>query len=194
MRDWTGHSESVFKQIGARSKSEREENDFYATCPKAMELLLEQESFSPKVWECAVGEWHLADVLIRYGYKTLGTDIVKRTDPRTIELDFLAADVIWSGDIITNPPYKYALEFTEKALSVLQEGKKLALFLKLIYLEGKRRKQLFEREPFETLYVMSSRINCAKNGDFDACSGSAIAFAWYVWRKGFRGTPVIKWI
>ena len=34
------------------------------------------------------------------------------------------------GDIITNPPYKYALEFIEKALELIPEGNKVAMFFK----------------------------------------------------------------
>ena len=35
-------------------------------------------------------------------------------------------------------------------------------------------------------------IACAKNGDFEHTE-KAIAYAWYVWEKGFTGDPVIKW-
>ena len=51
---------AVFSALGASSHSEntREENDFYATDPKALELLLEKESFSENIWECACGEGH----------------------------------------------------------------------------------------------------------------------------------------
>jgi len=37
---------------------------------------------------------------------------------------------------------------------------------------------------------------CAKNGDFESKKkeGSAVAYAWYVWEKGYKGETVIKWI
>ena len=47
------------------------------------------------------------------------------------------------------------------------------------------------------MYVSSSRLKCAKNGDFDTVeqgTNNAIAYAWYVWGKGFTGDPIIKWI
>jgi hypothetical protein len=31
-----------------------------------------------------------------------------------------------------------------------------------------------------------------KNDDFD--HGSAVAYAWFVWEKGWKGNPEIKWI
>ena len=70
------------------------------------------------------------------------------------------------------------------------------LFLKLQFLEGKARKQLFIQHPPHTIYVSSSRILCAKNGDFKKMKeggGSAVAYAWFVWEKGFKGTTQLKW-
>ena len=47
-KDWTGNKASVYKTLAAsnHSNSEREKNDFYATDPKAIDLLLEKEKFS----------------------------------------------------------------------------------------------------------------------------------------------------
>lgn len=44
-KDWTGNKASVYKTLAAsnHSNSEREKNDFYATDPKAIDLLLEWE-------------------------------------------------------------------------------------------------------------------------------------------------------
>lgn len=70
------------------------------------------------------------------------------------------------------------------------------MFLKLTFLESKSRRELFDKTPFETLYVSSSRLQCAKNGDFETYksgTGTAVAYGWYIWRKGFTGTPQIKW-
>lgn len=186
---------SVFTMIGASNhcESERQQEDYYATDPKALKLLLELETFAPIVWECACGEKHLSDVLTEKGYSVRSSDIINRCDNEV--LDFLSDDVThWEGDIITNPPYKQAQEFIEKALSIIPEGNKVAMFLKVTFLEGKKRKQLFEKYPPKIIYVSSSRITCAKNGDFDGTKyNSAIAYAWFVWEKGYQGDPVIKW-
>lgn len=102
----------------------------------------------------------------------------------------------WDGDIITNPPYKYALEFVYKALSLIPTGRKVAMFLKLQFLEGKARKELFRQFPPKVVYVFSSRILCAKNAEFEQMlrGGSAVAYAWYVWEKGYKGDTIVKWI
>lgn len=57
MKDWIGNKKSIFVCHGAsnHTEEERQVDDYYATEPKATELLLEQEKFSEIVWECACG-------------------------------------------------------------------------------------------------------------------------------------------
>lgn len=195
--DWIGNSKSVFTTLGASNHvdSERASDDYYATEPKAMELLLEQETFSHKIWEPACGGGHLSKVLEAHGYDVLSTDLVYRGYGYPESVNFLTiSNDSFDGDIITNPPYKYALEFVQKAINTVQDGHKVAMFLKLTFLEGKARKQFFIEHPPKTVYVSSSRLKCAMNGEFDKIGSSAAAYAWFVWEKGFNGEPIIKWI
>ena len=198
-KDWTGNNRSVYGTIGASNHTdkEREENDYYATSPRAVEMLLEKETFSEKIWECASGEDHIAKVLRKHGHVVRCTDIIDRTGHTEIQ-DFLKTCAIWNGDIITNPPYKYAQEFVEHALWSVQYGNKVAMYLKLTFLEGKKRQKLFNQRNLKTVYVMAGRMGCAKNGEFadkeNETEGGAVAFAWFVWEKGYYGDPVIKWL
>lgn len=139
------------------------------------------------------GGGHIASVLQNNGYKVIVQDIINRGFPGTTIKDFLTQNHN-EYDIITNPPYILAKEFAEHALNISPEGTKIAMFLKLTFLESQSRKELFEINPFKTLYVFSSRRNCAKNGDFEKYSSSVVAYGWYIWEKGFKGNPVIKWI
>lgn len=197
MTDWTGNSNSIYKTLGASNHTdkERQNEDYYATTPRAAELLLELETFSPRIWECACGEGHLSKVFEKFGHEVKSTDLINRGYGQG-EVNFLEITEQWDGDIITNPPYKYAQEFVEKALELIPEGKKVAMFLKLQFMEGKGRKKLFLKNPPKTIYVSSSRLMCAKNSKFDemvAGGGSAVAYAWYIWSKGFQGTTELKW-
>jgi|GEM_PF-162846 len=99
-----------------------------------------------------------------------------------------------NGIIITNPPYKYSTEFAEKALELVADGRKVAMFLKLTFMENKKRKPFFQKYPPRTVYVSSGRLTCGFNGQFHVHSAKAIAYAWYVWEKGFNDDPVIRWI
>lgn len=68
-------------------------------------------------------------------------DIVKRDYEKQIKTaDFLQRRESWRGDIITNPPYKYAAEFVQHALDIIDNGQKVAMFLKLTFLEGEKRR------------------------------------------------------
>ncbi len=196
-QDWTGNKNSIYKTLGAsnHTEKEREENDYYATEPKAVELLCQLEKFNEWIWENACGEGHLSKELIKQGYQVYSSDLIDRGYGMN-PIDFLQYDKTWHGDIITNPPYKFAKEFIEKSMEVINEGNKVAMFLKIQFLEGKSRKQLFAKYPPKTIYVSSSRLLCAKNADFEgmkAGGGSAVAYAWFVWQKGFTGKTTIEW-
>lgn len=127
------------------------------------------------------------------GYKCIGYDIIDRGFPGTEIKDFLTLKEN-HNDVVTNPPYVMAKEFVEHALDISPDGTKIAMFLKLTFLESQGRKEMFARYPFKTLYVFSQRRSCAKNGDFEKYPSSAVAYGWYVWVKGFKGNPIIKWI
>ena len=199
-KDWTGNSNSIWKTLGASNHTEkdRQNEDYYATDPQAAEMLLEIEDIdkSKPIWECASGEGHLSNVFKEHGYKVRTSDIVKRTETTEI-LDFLSDDITdWDGNIITNPPYKFAVQFIEKAMNILHEGTKCIMILKLQFMEGKSRRKLFEKYPPKTIWVSSSRIMCAKNGDFYEMikgGGSAVAYAFYVWEKGYKGNTILRW-
>lgn len=195
MKDWTGNKATTFVTLGASNHvaEERQSHDYYATDPKALEKLLEVEKFDKYVWECACGEGHLVRVLETNGYEVEASDIVKRGYNCKI-IDFLQYRFNYGGDIITNPPYKYAQEFVEKAIDVVEYGHKVAMFLKVQFLEGQKRRKMFEKFPPKVVYVFSERMKCAKNGDFENTGSSAVAYAWYIWEKGFTGEPVIRWL
>lgn len=196
--DWTGSKNAIFTTHGAsnHSEGERAENDYYATDPAAAKKLLEVEDFSDYIWECAVGGGHIASVLDEAGYTVLSTDIVDRGYKNTEIIDFLKADYNnnFDGDIITNPPYRYAAEFVERAVKSVSHGHKVAMLLKLTFLEGQKREKLFKKYPPKKIYVFIKRINCFLNGNMDIKGGSAVAYAWFVWEKGYSGKPVIDWI
>lgn len=196
-KDWTGNSKAVFSTLGSSNHSEveREKYDFYATDPKALELLLKLEKFE-NVWECACGQGHLSEILRKNNIHGKSSDYIDRGYKWGGVQDFLSIDVTeWNGDIITNPPFIYAIEFTKKALEIIPEGKRVAMFLRIQFLEGKERKELFKVCPPKLIYVSSNRIMCALNGDFKKSgkNGSAACYAWFIWEKGFKGDSIIRW-
>lgn len=201
MKDWTGNQKSTFVTLGASNHSEkdRETNDYYATDPHALEIFLNklQEDgveLHNDIWECACGEGHLSEVLKNRGYQVYSTDLVARGYEEQ-QIDFLkyeGEDV--SFDILTNPPYKFAKEFVEKALEIQENGYYTIMFLKIQFLEGQARKEMFKKYPPKYVYVNSTRQLCAMNGKFEKYKATAICYCWYIWEKGFEGEPIIRWI
>jgi len=192
-KDWTGGYHSLTRTLGARNdaQEEREENDYYATDPSAAEWLCKIEKLDKNIWECACGQGHLAKVFEKNGHSVKATDLIDRGYGQH-GVDFLKQEVMFNGDIVTNPPYKYATEFILKALDLVKEGNKVCMFLKVQYLEGIRRRELCEKNPPRTVWVSTHRIPCGKNGKFIKGGGLA-AYAWFVWEKGYNGDTIVKW-
>lgn len=189
---------NTFITLGANNHVdvEREKDDFYATPPLAVKELMKLESFSKNIWEPCCGMNHITNILIDHGYNVRTSDIVDRVNDGNIEIiDFLNCIEKWDGDIITNPPYKFATEFVYKAIETVKEGNKVVMFLKLSFLETKKRRLLFDKYPPKIIYVASSRFGCSQTGEFDETgnTGSAIAYCWYIWEKGYNGDTIIKW-
>lgn len=147
-KDWKGSSESVFKTIGASSHTdhERGDADYYATEPAATDWLCKIEKFKGPILEPSCGEGHISRQLIAHGYQVVSRDLVDRGYGEVADFLFFNNEK-WDGDIITNPPYAAAQEFVEQALKMIQPGRKVAMFLKLTFLEGKARWALFKSAP-----------------------------------------------
>lgn len=190
-RDWTGGVRSIYITLGASNHTEyeREPNDYYATDPEAVKRLMKVEKFNKHIWEPACGELHISNVLKEYGYDVYSTDLVDRGCQDDC-VDFLETDVNnLDIDIITNPPYKKAKEFVVRSMETVSEGHKVAMFLKLTFLEGQGRTEMFKQYPPRYVYVFADRQKCAMNGDFEHTGSSAVAYAWFVWVKGYKGNP-----
>lgn len=185
-----------FTTLGASAHSDedREENDFYATDPKALKIFLDKTKIQlNNVWECACGQGHLAEVLREYHLLGKASDLIDRGYGE-INYDFLQHTQIWNGDILTNPPYGDALRFCKHALNILDTGSKVVMLMRIQFLEGQRRKPFFMESPPKYVYISSSRLLLAKNADFIKYNTpSANCYAWYVWEKDFTGETVLKW-
>ena len=187
---------------GTSTTRERVENDFYATPYDTTEELLKNVKFYGNFLEPCVGGGHIADVIKKYypDECIYGIDIVDRGYPNTLVTDFLTYDFlnVKFDNIITNPPYSLAQEFLEKGMEILNENGKIAMFLKIQFLEGAKRKELFKKYPPRYIYVFSKRQNPWRNGVSVDEKGkpwsSTMCFAWFIWEKEFKGEPIIRWL
>ena len=180
---------------GTSTTRVRVDNDFYATPPESTIALLEREVFEGNILEPACGAGHISEVLKSYGYETISTDLVDR-GYGVGDVDFLKTEFEKIDNVVTNPPFKYAKEFIEKALEV--SNKKVAMFCKIQLLEGVSRQEMFMNTPLKTVYVFSKRQNPLRNGSPVDENGkkwsSTMCFAWFVWEQGYEGKPSIEWL
>lgn len=177
---------------------ERERGDFYPTPKWAVEALLEREVFKGDCWEPACGQGHISKVLLDKGYNVYSTDILDYGFGIS-GIDFLNENDLFSGthkkvsNIITNPPFNIAVEFINKSKRFADH--KIAMFLKTTFLEGVERKTMWKDKqfPFKKMYQFSRRVSFCKE-DKSHKNGGMMAFAWFVWEKGYVGEPTIDWI
>lgn len=174
-----------------------------------------------KIWEPAVGMGHIAKVLEDKGYEIVASDIEDRKWKNTIVENFLDTTECRGDSIITNPPYSLAPRFVVHAMDLLKEDQYCCMLLKIQFLEGQERAEILYKAGLnpEFIFVFPDRINCAKQGNFkgenkvfeeatkdwtdeekaqlekpESDKGGQIAYAWYIWRKGFRGMTRMDWL
>ena len=226
MKEWKGNSNSAHAAIAAHrggGKSMRQEDDFYATDPRAIEALFNAPCYSHTqaiewlkrgnaypyfyIWECAAGNGNLSNWLRANCYNVVASDLKYRgcKNGSIVDgVDFLKTrpEERFKGPaghpfvILTNPPYSLATEFIEHALEILPEGGLYIALMNITYLAGQKRYQrVYSKGSLREIYVFSKRIECWKNGERpkDKC-GSIANYAWYVFQKGYNGQPTLYWL
>ena len=200
------------KLAGGNPKNDRVDSDFYATNPKAVhKLLLKYSINGTEILEPCIGNGNIANAIKDFynnkGLNITGVDIVDRGYPNTIVHDYLT----WKTDkkfdcIITNPPYSLAKEFVEKSMALLNDGYdgdgypngQLIMFLKIQFLEGAKRKELFEKYPPKYIYVFRNRMATWNNGEPLDPNGkrwaTTMCHAWFIWEKGSTTEPTVRWL
>jgi hypothetical protein len=175
--------------VGTNNDGGRPENDFYPTPPEGTLGLLKVEDFVGDIWEPACGDGAMSRVLEGAGYNVVSTDL----EPRNygVQADFLSSKILLAPNIVTNPPFRIALEFVEHARDL--GASKVSLLCKLAFLEGQERATWLENSPLKNVWVFKKRLTLYREGMKMKNSGM-IAFAWFVWERGYSGKPMIGWI
>jgi hypothetical protein len=182
--------------IKKRSLIPREVDDFYRTPYWCTDALCRVEQFDGGVWEPACGDGEISEVLRWYGYEVTSSDLISRGYGWTA--DFLAFRNLQippqHPNVVTNPPYRLAEDFVHAALAM--RSPKVAMFLRLAWLEGGRRKaSIFDRTPPSRVWVMSNRPTLwTGSGGSDKTTGGAIPYAWFVWDRKHVGPTTVGWL
>ena len=191
------------KLAGGNPATQRVENDFYATNPKAVNMILNKYNFyAQNILEPCVGQGHIAHVIdefYNHSKNITAIDIVDRGYPNTIVADFLNYQTEKRYDgIITNPPYSLAKEFVEKGMELLTDNGQMLMFLKIQFLEGAKRKDFFKKYPPKYIYVFTNRMATWNNGEPLDPKGkrwaTTMCHAWFIWEKNSMTEPIIRWL
>lgn len=182
--------------VKLRHASEVRGDDFYATPREAVLSLLDVERiYLPDfIWEPACGDGAIVLPFREAGFHVHASDLIGRGCPDSQSgVDFLRPFAMprGIGGIVTNPPYKHAQEFVERALDVVPY---VAMLLRLSFLEGQGRKPWLEMSPLARVWVSSKRLPMMHRDGWDGpVSTSTTAYAWFVWDRRHEGAPRIRW-
>lgn len=180
----------------------RNENDLYPTPPIATFILHKYIDLPKNIVEPCAGRGNISIELIRQGYDVKSFDLHEYDN----QLCAIAAgqDVL-SLDrpngytaLVTNPPYHKDLprKIAEKGV---KEYDVTALFVRLTFLEGKKRKKLFTDNPPSDIIFLSDRIRF-DTGFIEPINkshqlGGMIAYMWIVWDKRKRVDATnLRWV
>lgn len=164
--------------------------DFYPTPKWATYALIENETLTGDIWECACGDGAMSQVLAQVGPRVESSDLYDRGYGE-VGHDFLATKRK-HNNIITNPPYNSAEGFVSKGIG--QSKRKFALLLRLAFLEGaSRARNIFSITPPSRVWVFSERITFYPKGAKVAGSGTT-AYGWFVWDKEHSGPTELLWL
>ena len=192
---------NVLSTLGTKggSTANRQQDDFYATDPKATKMALKElqkvyDTSLWDVWEPAAGMGHISNTLKSENVNVVKeSDLVDRGIGATIE-DFLKTENMGNANVIfTNPPYKIAEDFLNHFLKISDDGDLYVFLGRIQFLEGKARRKIFDQNPPKYVLVHSERINCWKDGK-EVKESSAMCYARFVFEKGFKGDTVVKWL
>lgn len=189
----------IYTGVDKKDKKRRK-NDFYPTPPLATYILNKYSTLLDDIVEPCAGRGNISVELQRCGHKVHSFDLYKynhtlcdiehNKDVLTLEKPVTARS------LVTNPPYHKDLprKIAEKGIS---EYEVTALLVRLTFLEGKKRKELFSKHPPSDILFFSDRIKFSTDHiepvDKNDQIGGMIAYCWVVWNKRHKNTSC-KWV
>jgi hypothetical protein len=124
----------------------------------------------------------IASDIFPYGYGGVGDFLIPGM------FDWEADPIHW---VITNPPFRLAEQFIERALSIATVG--VAVIVRTSFLEGVGRyEKLFSKNPPAIVAQFSERVPMVK-GRLTATGSTATSYCWLVWMRPVGGTKLV-WI
>jgi hypothetical protein len=171
------------------SEYARQERDLYETPEWVTETLIPHLPHITRAWEPACGSGQMLRVLSRH-MPAYGTDLAGGND--FLMLTTVLGDV---DAIITNPPYTHDVEFSERALQMMEPvGGAVAMLLRVDFDSAKTRNHLFRDCPaWCRKIVLTKRIVWFVEDDGKPKASPSENHAWYVWNWKHEGAPTLAY-
>jgi hypothetical protein len=165
--------------------------DCYSTPAVAIEALLKVESLPHYIWEPAAGRGNIVVALRDADYSVIASDIWHYDFPLDFEADFLD-QVRAPADtelILTNPPYRFATEFVDHALTLCP---RVIMLCRLAFLESEVRTRILDAGTLTAVHVFKKRLPMMhREGWAGKRASSAMPFAWFVWDRNHCGPATV---
>jgi hypothetical protein len=190
-----------------RNGTIRSHNDFYPTPNWLTEAILpylpiaDDADRNVRILEPAAGNGALLKVLLNRWpnaqYRTVDIEYMRdRRLPLIPNVDhtlgdFLTVEPEANCDvIITNPPFRYALEFIERSFRWRRNADSWVVMLLRLNFLGSRKRGKWLRAHLPAIFVTPRRPPFSKNkkGQFGT---DATEYAWFVWGKGASGLTIL---
>lgn len=151
------------------------------------------------VWEPACNRGYMAAPLGEFFYAVWASDVHDYGLPGAFHHDFLQPFlphvIEWSGAapswIISNPPFRLAEQFIERARQITP---RVAMLVRGAFLEGVGRyERLFSQAPPSDVLQFCERVPMVK-GRYDSKASTATSYVWLVWRHGADPGTRLHWI
>lgn len=171
---------------------EREEHEHYVEPRWVSERLFQEEEFNGAVWDPCCGFGHIVQSALNAKKTVTYSDIVDRGFLNTLVEDFFATDNRKVENIVCNPPFNIAPEFTTRAVS-LAFGK-----VAIVFPTARLNAAHWVRHlPLLRVWLLTPRPSMPPGHTLLAGQkpgGGKMDFCWLVFERGFSGKPTIEWL
>ena len=197
----TKNLKDIYSGVNKADKNRRT-NDFYPTPPLAVWCLNKYSDVPKNIIEPCAGRGNISIELKRNNKTVFSRDLHEYENSLVdIETGF---DVLNSPiheiatGLITNPPYHKDLPRKIAQLGI-DNYDYTALLVRLTFLEGKKRRKLFNKHPPSQIIIFSDRLKFGEYSSGEPIEkedqiGGMICYCWLVWSKNSNEKTAVKWI
>lgn len=170
---------------------DRVADDWYLESADTVRALFAAEQFPRHVHihDPCCGGGNVPRVAIALGYSATGADIADRGYGDVVNFldDFRPQEVI-----VSNPPYGIIEPFIRHAVTI---SPLVCVVARLAFLEGRSRaRDFWPVMPIARVWVSGPRLSMPPGGTVIVAKGGSIAYAWFVFARGYQGSPTLGWL